>query len=183
MSPVRARAHAGGREIGLKKVRGKECGGGTNLNDMAGMHGRRDSEITSSPAQALKRSTYAQPWGGAIGRIKMPWVVIFKAISLPPSLNIRPNSHRRLVNELTVVCQGEFTSRITEAANNVSNSFDQVSHAYPAIAQPSIPSRPGSSTLINCHFESSLTEMQSYRRNGRESSRGGRGMYRISCAQ
>jgi hypothetical protein len=43
----------------------------------------------------------------------------------------------------SVVCQGEFTYRITEATKNVPNSFDQerlehpVSSAYLTIAPPS----------------------------------------------
>jgi hypothetical protein len=53
-----------------------------------------------------------------------------------------------LIDELTAVCQGEFSYRITEATKNVSNRFDQehheqpvspkVSPAYPVIAPPSV---------------------------------------------
>ena len=88
-----------------------------------------------------------------------------------------------------MVCQGKFTYQITETTKNVSNRFDQerlehpVSPAYPAIAPPSFPCRPGSSILIDCHFGRSLTEKQVDRWNGKESAKGGRCTYCISFAQ
>ena len=111
----------------------------------------------------------------------MPWWIYSKQL-FTPGLNIGLNPLRRLVNGLAVVCQREFTSRITEEANNVSDSFDQdgLEHpffpAYPAIAPPSFPCRPGSSILIDCHSESLLTERQAYRWKGKEkeSTKGGR---------
>ena len=68
----------------------------------------------------------------------------------------------------TVVCHGGFTHRITERAEKTLNRMDQellehsVSPAYPAIAPPSFPCRPGSSILIDCHFGGSSTENQGH---------------------
>ena len=72
----------------------------------------------------------------------------------------------RIIVGFTVVCQGEFIHRITEVTKKFLSSSDQkrlenpVSPAYHAIAPPSPPGRAGSSTTIDGHFESSLTEMR-----------------------
>ena len=87
-----------------------------------------------------------------------------------------------------MVCQREFTE-ITEATKSISNSSDQerlehsVSPGCPAIALPSFPCRSGSSVLIDCHFERSLTEKQAYCWKGKKSTKGGRCTYCISFAQ
>jgi hypothetical protein len=69
-------------------------------------------------------------------------------------------------NDLSVVCQGRFTHRITEVTKKASNSFDQArpehppSPAKPAIGPPSFPCRPGSLTLIDDQLECLLIEEQ-----------------------
>jgi hypothetical protein len=81
--------------------------------------------------------------------------------------SLRPNTDSSAFsNELTVVCQGRFTHRLTEVTKKASNSFDQarLEHppcpAKPAIGQPSFPCRPGSSTLIDDQLEGLLIEEQ-----------------------
>ena len=161
---------------------------GKERRDEEGLEDKRAAEAAARIRMILYGIGIGRVGGrtqaGASGRSnKLCLNVCVKAISLPPTLNFVLNPHQRLVNEVTVVCQGEFTSWITEAANNVSNSFDQdglehpLSLAYPAIAPTSFPCHPGPSTLIDYHFESSLTEKQAYRWKGKESTKGGRRTY------
>jgi hypothetical protein len=93
----------------------------------------------------------------------------FKAILLPPTLS----SH-----EFTVVCQRNSTHQITGVTKKALNSFGQellehpIPPACPAIAPPSFPCRPGSSILIDGHFEGSLTESQAHHGTGKVTKRG-----------
>jgi hypothetical protein len=106
---------------------------------------------------------------------RQPWYSSTQSLTHPPD----PMSSQRYVK----------TCQITETTKNVSNSFDQeplepsVSPAYPAISPPSFPCRPGSSILIDCHFERSLTETQAYRWNGKEATKEYRCTYCICFAQ
>ena len=84
-----------------------------------------------------------------------------------------------------MVCQGKLTGLLKVIEKSL-NSFDQieerlghtVSSAYSAaIDPPSSRRHTGSSTLIDCHFEGSLTEKQAHREAEKESSEGGQCMY------
>lgn len=74
-------------------------------------------------------------------------------------------AHWIFIDELPDVCQKNSIRRIDQVTNSVFNSLaltrsgHQVFTPYPftALACPSFPSSPGTSTLINCRSEASLT--------------------------
>ena len=67
------------------------------------------------------------------------------------------------IDELSTVCQAKFTRSINQVTNKIPNSSPtQVSlpcsTGSTALRPPSFPSQPGSSILIDCCSEGSLTE-------------------------